>query len=197
VLEDFLQIEYSELSTIAGRITQARVVQSEKFATEVSESLSRLKLPTVSFRFEMIDLGETGTDSVDLVLSGSATATLSGGEHNRLRLALMVASLGAREGEGGVIILDEIDANVSGDESIAIAELIATLSSVYQIFAISHQPHLAAKADQHILIDRQGDASRASLLDQAGRINEISRIIGGEASNAEAVAFAKKLLDQH
>ena len=194
ILESFLQIEYSELSTLARRITQARVAQAERFAAEVSQSLARLKLPTVTFAFTETALGESGADSVDLVLAGSSTATLSGGEHNRLRLALMVASLGSREGEGGVIILDEIDANVSGDESIAIAELIATLSSVYQIFAISHQPHLAAKADQHILIDRADHASRASVLNPEGRINEISRIIGGEASNAEAVAFAKKLL---
>jgi DNA repair protein RecN (Recombination protein N) len=93
----------------------------------------------------------------------------------------------------GVVILDEIDANVSGDESIAIAAMIADLARVYQVFAISHQPHLAAQADQHILISRNGD-SHAVELDAQGRIREITRIIGGEGADEEAVAFARKLL---
>jgi len=106
----------------------------------------------------------------------------------------MAAALTAGSQEEGVIFLDEIDANVSGDESIAIAEMIAKLSGTYQVFAISHQPHLAAKAHQHILIDKREGHSQATVLDQAGRISEIARIIGGEHPNTEAVAFAQKLL---
>ncbi|HHH19780.1 MAG TPA: DNA recombination protein RecN, partial [Campylobacterales bacterium] len=116
-----------------------------------------------------------------------------GGEFNRVRLALMVVALsGVRE--GGVLILDEIDANVSGDESIAIANMIAKLSTVYQIFAISHQAHLASKANQHIVVTKQGGSSSARLLDAQGRVEEIARIIGGEKPNQEAINFALKLL---
>jgi DNA repair protein RecN (Recombination protein N) len=93
----------------------------------------------------------------------------------------------------GVVILDEIDANVSGDESIAIAQMIADLAKVYQVFAISHQPHLAAQADQHVLITRD-QHSQAGILDTEGRIHEIARIIGGEEADNEAVAFARKLM---
>ncbi|HHD81452.1 MAG TPA: DNA recombination protein RecN, partial [Campylobacterales bacterium] len=92
-------------------------------------------------------------------------------------------------------ILDEIDANVSGDESIAIANMIAKLSSVYQIFAISHQAHLASKANQHILISKKDGISQAMVLGKQGRVDEISRIIGGEKPNAEAINFAIKLLN--
>jgi len=70
------------------------------------------------------------------------------------------------------LILDEIDANVSGDESIAIAEMIAALSNAYQVFAISHQPHLAAKASQHILVHKSEGVSHAAVLDEKGRIAE-------------------------
>jgi len=93
----------------------------------------------------------------------------------------------------GVLILDEIDANVSGDESIAIAEMIQQLSSAYQIFAISHQPHLTAKAQQHIIVTKTEEHSRAEVLDDAGRITEIARIIAGENPTNEALEFAKKL----
>ena len=195
MLEQFLALEYAELTTLAGRISQARITQAEKMAEAMYGYLSKLKLPKVRFQFEVLPLGEQGTDRIDIDMAQSSTATLSGGEHNRLRLALMVVSLELGGGESGVIVLDEIDANVSGDESIAIADMIARLSGQYQIFAISHQPHLAAKAQQHILIDKVEGKSRAIVLDTEGRVREIARIVGGEIPNAEAVAFAKRLLD--
>ena len=194
MLEEFLALEFAELSTLAGRISQARAEQAERMAEAMSVYLSRLKLPRVAFQFEAQALGEQGADSIALTMAQSSTATLSGGEHNRLRLALMVVSLELGGGEDGIIVLDEIDANVSGDESIAIADMIARLSGSYQIFAISHQPHLAAQAQQHILIDKNEGKSSAVVLDTEGRIKEISRIVGGEVPNEEAVAFARKLL---
>ena len=134
-------------------------------------------------------------DRVEVMLGSSSTATLSGGEFNRLRLALMAVSIGENREKQGVLILDEIDANVSGDESIAIATMIAKLSSVYQIFAISHQPHLSAKADQHIVVTKEGNESQVEVLDDTGRIEEIARIIGGEKPTEQAMAFARKLRD--
>jgi len=119
--------------------------------------------------------------------------TLSGGEFNRVRLALM--ALSSPQNHKGVLILDEIDANVSGDESIAIANLIEKLSTNYQVFAISHQPHLAAKATQHILVIKQDNKSIAKVLNKTQRVEEISRIIAGENPTNEAVEFAKKLLE--
>mgnify|MGYP001813159402 CR=1 FL=1 len=127
------------------------------------------------------------------MLGGSKTATLSGGEFNRVRLALMAVTIPVQGGRQGVLILDEIDANVSGDESIAIAEMIYTLSSAYQIFAISHQPHLSAKAQQHIVVTKTGQKSQAEVLNDVTRVSEIARIIAGENPTEEAVEFAKKL----
>jgi DNA repair protein RecN (Recombination protein N) len=127
------------------------------------------------------------------MLGSSKTATLSGGEFNRVRLALMAATIHNKSQSQGVLILDEIDANVSGDESIAIATMIAKLSSVYQIFAISHQPHLSAQADQHIVVTKEGNSSKVKILNDEGRVEEIARIIGGENPTSQALEFAKKL----
>ena len=194
MLESFLALEFSELMVLAGRITQVRKKEALKLEKELVGYLSELKLPPLEFTFEIVVLGELGQEHIDINLNGSKATTLSGGEFNRVRLALMVvALLGVKD--GGVLILDEIDANVSGDESIAIANMIAKLSSVYQIFAISHQAHLAAKANQHILVVKVKDKSRAIVLDSQGRIDEIARIIGGEKPNMEAMQFSKKLLE--
>jgi len=135
---------------------------------------------------------------VDVLLGDSSASTLSGGEFNRVRLALMAATMGEEttgNTKEGVLILDEIDANVSGDESIAIAEMISKLASSYQIFAISHQPHLSAKADQHIVVTKEGGESRVEVLDRSERVQEIARIIAGEHPTSQALEFAKKLVE--
>ena len=134
-----------------------------------------------------------GLDRVEVTLGSSTTDTLSGGEFNRVRLALMAATISKEAERQGILILDEIDANVSGDESIAIAEMIAMLSSAYQIFAISHQPHLSAKAQQHIVVTKTGEVSKAEVLEDEGRVQEIARIIAGENPTSQALEFAKKL----
>ena len=193
MLESFLSLEFAELMTLAQRISRMRQQEAKSVEKSLKNYLSDLKLPSVQFAFAEKELSESGIDSVDLMMGTSTTSTLSGGELNRLRLALMVVVMEGGEKGKGVIILDEIDANVSGDESIAIAEMIAKLSNAYQIFAISHQPHLSAKADQHILITKEDGASQAKVLGEDERIAEISRIIAGENSEMEAVAFAKTL----
>jgi len=193
LLESFLNMEFSELSTLAGQISLTRKEKSLALAKPLKKYLAELKLPALEFVFTSTGLDSTGQDSVEVNMNGSTTKNLSGGEFNRVRLALMVVALSGVK-DGGVLILDEIDANVSGDESIAIANMIAKLSEVYQIFAISHQAHLAAKAKQHLLVTKSKVESKVILLDKKGQVTEIARIIGGEKPNAEAISFAEKLL---
>ena len=196
VLISYLALEKTELAIIGQKISKARQAQSKKTSAKIDEYLKRLKMPSVSFEFNHMALSPSGIDKVELNMQNSKSSTLSGGEHNRLRLAMMVVSLESGDDNGSIIVLDEIDANVSGDESIAIADMISKLSSGYQIFAISHQPHLAAKANQHILVDKIDGKSRAMVLDREGQTHEISRIVGGELPPQEAIDFAEKLLDR-
>ncbi len=193
MLESFLEMELMELTTLAGQISFARKTKAQALEKPLKKYLAELKLPELKFIFTTEMLTSTGQDVVEVSLNGSTASTLSGGEFNRVRLALMVVALSGVK-ESGVLILDEIDANVSGDESIAIANMIAKLASVYQIFAISHQPHLASKATQHLLVSKIKDKSSVTLLDKKGRVLEIARIVGGEKPNEEAKLFAEKLL---
>ena len=193
MLESFLQIEQSELTIIASRLSQSRKKEARVLEVLLEGYLETLKLPALSFEFTQATLDALGMDTLDVILGSSKTDTLSGGEFNRVRLALMAASIPKESSSKGILILDEIDANVSGDESIAIADMIAKLSTAYQIFAISHQPHLSAKAQQHIVVTKEGMSSEATILDNEGRVQEIARIIAGENPTSQALEFAKKL----
>ena len=197
MLENFLNMEYMELSTLARQISTARKKEAVLLEKTLEGYLRTLKLPALHFSFEAQNLSHNGADCLDITLGGSTTNTLSGGEFNRVRLALMASTIedtkAIEKHVEGVLILDEIDANVSGDESIAIAEMIQKLSRVYQIFAISHQPHLSALANQHILVTKDNTQSQVIELSDEGRVHEIARIIAGENPTKEAMEFAKKL----
>jgi len=193
MLESFLALEFSELNILASKLSLSRQKEAKGLEKSLAEYLQTLKLPALTFIFSSLSLAGSGTDSVEVMLGASKTATLSGGEFNRVRLALMATTIPADKSKQGVLILDEIDANVSGDESIAIAEMIQRLSSVYQVFAISHQPHLSAKAGQHIVVSKSGVKSMVEVLNDVTRVSEIARIIAGENPTAEALEFAKKL----
>ncbi len=193
-LGQFLSLEARELRILAKRISSARKKEAETMQIELESDLKRLRLQPLRFVFEETDLGENGCDAVSLKMGESTAETLSGGEFNRVRLALLAASVPQGKRKETLLVFDEIDANVSGDESIAVAEMMERLAAHYQVFAISHQPHLSAKASQHIRIYKdEAGVSRAEVLDEKRRIEEIARIVGGESAQEEAVAFATRL----
>jgi len=189
-LEERLQNTLAQLQKEAKELSTLRKRAAKTIENELQGYLEALKLPKISFIFEAQELNALGIDRLNLSLEGSKIETLSGGEFNRVRLALLSV---AAQNRAGVIILDEIDANVSGDESIAIANMISNLAKHYQVFAISHQAHLSAKANAHILISKQDKKSSATILDKEQRVAEIARIVGGEEYNEESLNFAKTL----
>ena len=195
LLESFIDLEYIELHNIATKLSKYRQDEAIILEEILEEYLISLKLASISFRFDTSHIDIEGIDNIDVLLGNSTISTLSGGEFNRVRLALMATTINTDKHKQGVLILDEIDANVSGDESIAIAQMIQKLATVYQVFAISHQSHISSKAKQHILVSKVGDKSQATILDDDQRVSEIARIIAGENPTEEAMEFAKKLRD--
>ncbi len=193
-LEYFISEQSKVLDDISKEISTARMDEIEALKSRIDPLLEQLKLPNIDLQISPVEMTESGVDDITISLGNSKISTLSGGEFNRLRLALLVASTSHTSKQQGVVILDEIDANVSGDESIAIADILVELASVYQVFAISHQPHLASKANQHILVTKDNKKSQAVILDNEGRVEEIARIVGGEQKSSEALKFARALL---
>ncbi len=181
----------SNLKVEAKRITKIRSKYAEKIESGLLSYLKELKLPAIKFHFKNIEIYNLGADELSIDMNGTKVEQLSGGEFNRVRLALLTVA--ANKSTEGIIILDEIDANVSGDESIAIANMISRLSNSFQIFAISHQPHLSSKANEHILITKDSNGSYVKALEGEDRVKEVARIVGGERYTQEAINFAKKL----
>lgn len=183
-----------EVDVLASAMTQKRLESALILEKYINEYLGHLYLSNASMMIVQKPLDETGADAIEFALNGVNLDTISAGEFNRLRLALLTAISQFQIQSDGILFLDEIDANLSGKESDAIATVLKELAKSYQIFAISHQPQLTASANQHILVDKKQGCSYVKVLNDEEKINEISRMISGESITTEAYEFAKNLV---
>ncbi|RYD42710.1 MAG: DNA repair protein RecN [Sphingomonadales bacterium] len=113
----------------------------------------------------------------------------------------LAARLDAIEGgSADTIIFDEIDRGVGGAVASAIGERLARLAGAgKQLLAVTHSPQVAAKGAAHFIIAKssEGTVTRTSVhaLDEAGRREEIARMLSGAEVTAEARAQAERLLE--
>lgn len=184
-----------ELSALGQELSLHRRAELPGALSGLNGYLLMLYLREATLSLQPCERNSTGCDKVVLGLSGTKLDKLSSGEFNRLRLALLALRVESMESSGGVLMLDEIDANLSGEESMSVAKVLRHLSSRYQIFVISHQPQLTSMGDQHFLVYKEGE-SRVRPLNEEERIEEIARIISGEGISDEAIGFARDLFER-
>ncbi|RBQ29722.1 AAA family ATPase [Aliarcobacter vitoriensis] len=189
----YIKLEESVIN-LAKDISKIRKDSLKILEEKVNEYLKFLYLSSAKIVLNNKELDQYGIDEVIFQLNGVSLQTISSGEYNRLRLALLSAIVEFDIGENGILFLDEIDANLSGKESDAISKVLIKLSSNYQIFAISHQIQLTASANQHFLVDKKDGISKVKLLNDNEKIEEIARMISGENVTVEAIEFAKNLI---
>ena len=97
-----------------------------------------------------------------------------------------------------LLIFDEIDSGVSGSVSSYVANLLLELSNHRQVFCVTHQPLIAAYADNHIalkksVMDGFTKSNVIKLTKSVDRQRELALLAGGEI--VEANAYAASLLE--
>ncbi len=190
-----LKAKVDETSLALSQIRKAHLSLLE---TSLNSYLKELYMPEVHLFLEEGALNEQGFDILRVNLGKVDLKKISSGEYNRLRLAFLATYNTFLLSEQGVLILDEIDANLSGKESMSVANVLKMLSSKYQIFAISHQPQLSSMAEQHFLVTKDSlHGSHVALLEKEQRIVELARMVSGENVSDEALSFAKTLFESN
>ena len=194
----------------ADKAHEARIKGAKKLDKAVAAELAPLKLDAARFLTSIGKLpedkwGAHGMDSAEFLIAtnpGADFAPLakiaSGGELSRFILALKVAL--AEKGGAATIIFDEIDRGVGGAVASAIGERLARLAADEgQLLAVTHSPQVAARGRTHYLIAKasSGTVTKTSvvLLDEAGRQEEIARMLSGAEVTPEARAQADRLLE--
>jgi DNA repair protein RecN (Recombination protein N) len=194
ILEKNIKKLTAKIDQLASSLTKERKKYIPILQDNINQYLKYLYLDGLEIILKQKTLDETGCNEIIFKLNCVDLNKISSGEFNRLRLALLTTKSKYECQNGGILFLDEIDANLSGKESESIAKVLNELSNSYQIFTISHQPQLSAIANQHFIVEKNNNISTVKLLNKTQRINEIARMISGKKITDEALKFAKKLL---
>ena len=195
-----------ELRKRADKLTKSRTDASNEFSKKVVEVLQFLEMPSVMFSVKITpcEYNENGADEIEFLLSANKGEDLkplskiaSGGELSRIMLA--IKSVLADKDDIGTLIFDEIDTGVSGRAAEKVALKMKEVSLNRQVICVTHLASIASKADNHFLIEKyekdDKTFTKVTRLDYFGRVEELSRIIGGLNITDETVTLAKQMLD--
>lgn len=206
----------------ARELQLARACAGAELATAVAEVLGRLNMSGTSLTFDWqlrpesgsplvrdgvaVAFDEDGVEVCELLVAANPgeepkpmARVASGGELSRIHLAVRTVLLGRRAGPGLTLLFDEVDTGLGGTTAAALAGLLADLAIEHQILVVTHLPQVAARARDHLRIEKvleKGRAvTRATTLDSAGREAELARMLSGGGVTASARAHARALLE--
>jgi len=211
-----------ELADLGHQLSAARTEAAGRLASVVTDELHGLAMPharlAVSVTQREAEEGEgvlevgrrrlrfsaSGLDEVELLLAANSGADArplhkgaSGGELSRVMLALEVALAGTSPVP--TFVFDEVDAGVGGKAAIEVGARLARLARTAQVLVVTHLPQVAAYADAHVVVEKSSDGSVTTsgltVLDDAARVRELSRMLAGVEESDSGLAHARELLE--
>ena len=189
------------LQEAAGLLTAARKKAGSKLTKSAVKHLLELGFtdPLIAVELGEAELGPWGRDDVRLLFAsdsrlspGEVGKVASGGELSRLVLSLRLAGT---EGAGAsVLVFDEIDSGIGGATALAMGRKLAALSRERQVLCVTHLPQVAAFAETHYVIERDGVTAAVRLVEERERTAELSRMLAGLPDSERGREAAAELL---
>jgi len=182
-------------------LTAARAAAAGRLARAAQKHLRDLGLRAPVLRVEVAPApaGPNGADRVELLFAsdrglepGPVARVASGGELSRLVLAVHLA---AGVGQAPVVAFDEIDAGIGGTTALAMGEKLAALAQGRQVLVVTHLPQVAAFADTHLVLERQGSRATVRRVEGEERVLELTRMLGGLPESERGRQHAAELLE--
>ncbi|MDH4458087.1 MAG: DNA repair protein RecN [Nevskia sp.] len=194
----------------AATLTTARRKAALTLAASVTQRVRELGMANAEFVVAVEALGRDkptahGADLVRFDFSANPgqpprplAKVASGGELSRISLALQVSLL-SEEG-AATMIFDEVDAGIGGVTADVVGRQLAALGERRQVLCVTHLAQVAARGNEHYGIAKSVSAGKTSTgvrrLDRAARVNELSRMLGGDGSGGSTVSLAEELLSR-
>jgi DNA repair protein RecN (Recombination protein N) len=198
---------------VAAALSAARHKAAPKLAAAVLARLGELAMAEARFEVSVTDradgFGRSGQDAVEFLIApnpglrmGPLREVASGGEMSRVMLALLSVAHGSGPGAVGaqdsLLVFDEIDAGIGGHTARAVGAHLRELAQGRQILCITHLPQVAALAERHFTIVKDGTRSPAvttvAPLEGDGVVAELVRMLGADEDDRAARGHVRELL---
>ena len=193
-------------AALARKLSAGREKTAATLGAAVSQQMQQLALTSGRFEVALTPLPEgsaNGNEQVEFRIAGLAAnearalaKVASGGELSRISLALqVVASQNARV---PTLIFDEVDVGIGGGVAEIVGRLLHQLGETRQVLCGTHLPQVAARADWHWQVSKSAQnnviSSHIAALDDAGRVEEVARMLGGVEITPTTRQHARELL---
>ena len=204
-LEAALARSEAEYDEAAQTLSAMRREAAARLGDETTGHMQHLAMKGAQFHIELLPSPPTahGLEQVQYQVSANRGSPLrplnkvaSGGELARISLALQVVT--SRHTRVPTLIFDEVDTGIGGGVAETVGKALRALGGQHQVLAVTHLPQVAACGENHWQVHKHSDGSqtvsRISVLDRAGRIEEIARMLGGETITDTTRSHAAELL---
>ncbi len=194
-----------KLNSLGDKLSATRKKIFKPFQTQIAELLAGLGMPNARLVIDhkSQEPGPNGKDHINLLFSANKgvdpqplKTAASGGEFSRLMFA--VKYILADKTALPTIVFDEIDAGISGEVAMQMAQMMTVMAENHQVMSITHLPQIAAKGSSHYFVfkDDAGNATASGIrkLNEEERLLEIAQMIGGKSPSDKTIESAKELL---
>ena len=201
----------------ASELSRKRRSAARDLQKKVESELAQLAMERTRFRVQFEpDLppadatdssswSERGLEQAEFLLSPNPGEDLrplariaSGGEMSRILLALNAAS--GLEAEDKTLVFDEVDAGIGGRVAEVVGRKLRSIAERHQVLCVTHLPQIAALAEAHLSVSKRVEKNRtlASVQSLASedRIEEVARMLGGEAITETTRRHAREMIKQ-
>jgi DNA repair protein RecN (Recombination protein N) len=148
--------------------------------------------------------GPDGLDQVEFLVAPNLGEEMrplakiaSGGELSRIMLSIKALCGGGERGK--TLVFDEIDAGIGGRVAEVVGRRLREVAAHNQVLCVTHLPQIAAYAQKHFSVHKEPVADRTETfverLDQAARVHELARMMGGEVITETTRRHAREVLD--
>lgn len=192
----------------AGELSRNRQAAADRLARAVEVEIQRLGMPGGRFSVQLKpavegELMPYGLEQVEFLVSANPGQPLrplakvaSGGELSRISLAIQVIT--AQTSRVPTLVFDEVDVGIGGPTAEVVGQLLRRLGERGQVLTVTHLPQVAAQGHHHLFVHkaRGADETRTAVteLDQAGRTEEIARMLGGVDLTEQSLAHARQMV---
>ena len=196
------------LREACAELTAIRRASAAQLSERICQQLKDLGMGKTRFEVRVEPLAKptaAGMDGVEFMISPNPGEPLrplasiaSGGEISRVMLALKAISV---DSEGvDAMIFDEIDTGVSGRMAQVVGEKMCLIAKTRQVLSVTHLPQIAALGDTHFLVEKVAGKDRTDtnvrLLDEEGRVRELSRLVGGAEDSESSLSHGAHMLKE-
>ncbi|MDX1670091.1 MAG: DNA repair protein RecN, partial [Limnobacter sp.] len=196
----------SQYEEAAKELSLKRAQSARELSKKVTDSMQNLSMQGGQFEVKLqpCSASKTGSETAEFLVAGHPgvkpqplTKVASGGELARISLAITVNTV--ESAPVPTLIFDEVDSGIGGAVAETVGKYLRQLAADKQVLCVTHLPQVASQAHHHYQVSKQVSSgqtrSHIQRLDDAERVSEVARMLGGISITSATKRAAQDLIE--